>query len=125
MKTRGNSFNGDSRKLILVSSKSILIPNKMQHKKTDLTLCIPRVEMTIKKQQIFEAFSALKIGFIDRITEIPLRNDDTGKRILIKFRTWVETPTSIKIMARLDAGKDIKLVYSNPWYWVVTKWNDT
>jgi hypothetical protein len=94
----------------------------MQHKKTELTLCIPRVETNVKKQQIFMAFSALKIGFIDRITEIPLRNDDTGKRILIKFRTWVETPTSQRIMARLEAGKDIKLVHSNPWYWVVNKW---
>jgi hypothetical protein len=94
----------------------------MQHKKTELTLCIPRVEINVKKQQIFVAFSALKIGFIDRITEIPLRNDDTGKRILIKFRTWVETPLSQKIMARLDEGNDIKLVHSNPWYWVVNKW---
>jgi len=97
----------------------------MQHQKTDLTLCIPRVETNVKKQQIFEAFSAMRVGFIDHITEIPLRNDETGKRILIKFRTWVDTPLSQRIMERLNAGKDIKLVYSNPWYWVVNKWIET
>lgn len=95
---------------------------RITHIKTDLTLCIPRVDANIKKQQIFEAFSALRIGFIDRIIEIPLKSDNTGKRVLIKFRTWVETPVSRNIMERLDAGKDIKLVYSNPWYWVVNKW---
>ena len=95
---------------------------RITHTKTDLTLCIPRVDATIKKQQIFEAFSALRIGFIDRIIEIPLKSDNTGKRVLVKFRTWVETPVSKNILERLDAGKDIKLVYSNPWYWVVNKW---
>ena len=95
---------------------------KLVHQKTDLTLCIPRVNAEIKKQEIFDAFSALRVGFIDRIMEMPLRNDETGKRVLIKFRTWVDTPTSVRIMERLDAGKDIKLVYDKPWYWVVYKW---
>jgi hypothetical protein len=75
----------------------------------------------VKKQKIFEVFGALKVGFIDKITEIPLRNDDTGKRVVIKFRTWVDTPLSKRIMTRLDSGNDIKIVYDNPWFWVVNK----
>lgn len=97
--------------------------NKMVHQQTDLTLCIPRVGIDIKKQQIFEAFGALKVGFIDKITEMPLRNDESGKRVVIKFRTWVKTPLSTRILERLDAGKDIKIVYANPWYWIVNKWS--
>ena len=84
-------------------------------------LCIPRVNKDVKKQKIFEVFGALKVGFIDKITEIPLRNDDTGKRVVIKFRTWVDTPLSQRIMTRLDSGNDIKIVYDNPWFWVVNK----
>jgi len=64
----------------------------------------------------------LRIGFIDKISEIPLKNDETGKRIVIKFRSWVETPLSNKIKDRLDSNKDIKIVYDNPWYWVATKY---
>lgn len=93
----------------------------MIHKQTELMLCIPRVNKDVKKQKIFEVFGALKVGFIDKITEIPLRNDDTGKRVVIKFRTWVDTPLSQRIMMRLDSGNDIKIVYDNPWFWVVNK----
>lgn len=93
----------------------------MIHKPTELMLCIPRVNKDVKKQKIFEVFGALKVGFIDKITEIPLRNDDTGKRVVIKFRTWVDTPLSQRIMTRLDSGNDIKIVYDNPWFWVVNK----
>ena len=84
-------------------------------------LCIPRVNKDVKKQKIFEVFGALKVGFIDKITEIPLRNDNTGKRVVIKFRTWVDTPLSQRIMTRLESGNDIKIVYDNPWFWVVNK----
>ena len=95
---------------------------KPVHNKTDMILCIPRVNSDVPRQKIFEVFSSLRIGFIDKISEIPLRNDETGKRIVIKFRSWVETPLSNKIKDRLDSDKDIKIVYDNPWYWVATKY---
>ena len=92
------------------------------HNKTDMIMCIPRVNSNVPRQKIFEVFSSLRIGVIDKISEIPLRNDETGKRIVIKFRSWVETPLSNKIKDRLDSNKDIKIVYDNPWYWVATKY---
>lgn len=92
------------------------------HKPTDLTLCIPRVDNSIPRSQIFSTFCNLKIGFIDKIFEIPLKNDENGKRIIIKFRTWVSNPISDAIMERLNANKDIKIMYNNPWYWVVNKY---
>jgi hypothetical protein len=95
---------------------------KTIHNKTDVIICIPRVNSNVPRQKIFEVFSSLRIGFIDKISEIPLKNDETGKRIIIKFRSWVDTPLSNRIKDRLDADKDIKIVYENPWYWVATKY---
>ena len=95
---------------------------KLIHNKTDMIICIPRVNSDVSRQKIFEIFSSLRIGFIDKISEIPLKNDETGKRIVIKFRSWVDTPLSQKIKDRLDSNKDIKIVYNNPWYWVATKY---
>ena len=93
----------------------------MQHNKTNITICIPRVDNTIPKQQIFEKICALRIGFIEKIIEIPLKNDETGKRIIIKFKTWVEIEISNQILCRFNENKDIKIVYNDPWYWVAYK----
>ena len=43
----------------------------MQHNKTNLTICIPKVDSTIAKQEIFEKIRDLHIGFIEKIIEIP------------------------------------------------------
>ena len=90
----------------------------MQHNKTDITICIPKVDTNITKQEIFDKIRALRVGFIEKIIEIPLKNDETSKRVIIKFKTWVENDLSNKILARFEENKDIKIVYNDPWYWV-------
>jgi hypothetical protein len=89
---------------------------KMQ--KTNNAICIPRVDNRIPKQKIFETICSLRIGFIERIIETPLKHDDTGKRVVIKFKTWVENETSKRIVQRFQENKDIKIVYNFPWYWI-------
>ena len=61
----------------------------MAHASTNLTLCIPRVDAETDKQQVFNVFKSLRIGYIGHINEIPLKHDTTAKRIVIKFKTWV------------------------------------
>jgi hypothetical protein len=95
---------------------------KTIHIETDIVLCIPRMESSIPRSKIFETFSKHKIGFIDRIYEIPLKNEELCKKVVIKFRTWVKNPTSDFILERLNSNRDFKIVYSDPWYWVVTKY---
>jgi len=90
----------------------------MHHNKTDITICIPRVDCTIAKQEIFEKIRALRVGFIEKIIEIPNKNDETNKRVIIKFKTWVENDLSKRILCRFEEKKDIKIVYNDPWYWV-------
>lgn len=92
--------------------------NPMQHNKTDITICIPKVDTNITKQEIFDKIRALRVGFIEKIIEIPLKNDDTSKRVIVKFKTWVENELSNKILTRFAENKDIKIVYNEPWYWV-------
>jgi hypothetical protein len=92
------------------------------HSPTDLTIYIPRVSVLIPRQKIFERFSGLRIGFIDKITEHPHKTDGSVKRVLIKFKTWVENPNSTIIMNRFNENKDIKIVFDDPWYWTAYKW---
>jgi len=90
----------------------------MQHNKTDITICIPKVDTSISKQEIFDKIRALRVGFIEKIIEIPLKNDETSKRVIVKFKTWVENELSSRILCRFAENKDIKIVYNDPWYWV-------
>ena len=90
----------------------------MQHNKTDITICIPKVDTNITKQEIFDKIRALRVGFIEKIIEIPLKNDEMSKRVIVKFKTWVESDLSNKILCRFEENKDIKIVYNDPWYWV-------
>lgn len=83
------------------------------------TLCIPRIESTIKKDYIFNIFQKLKIGYIERITEIPLRNDTKHKRIIIIIHLNINNPTSLNIHKRIENNENIKIVYDMPWYWKV------
>lgn len=95
----------------------------MTHTATNLVLCIPRVDIQIDKQEIFNVFKSLRIGYIGHISEIPLKNDTSGKRIVVKFKSWVENELSKRILERLDAGQNIKIVFKEPGYWIVSKWN--
>lgn len=94
----------------------------VKHKPTDLIMFISRVDASIPRSKIFETFSNMKIGFIDRIIEKPFNDDSQGKFVIVKFRTWVDTPLSQKILTRFNDGKDIKIVYDDPWYWIATKY---
>ena len=90
----------------------------MNKDKTIDSICIPRIDTTVTKEYIFGVLCKLKIGYIEKINEIPLRNDNKHKRIIIKMR-WNESDNSINIQKRLSDGETIKLVYDMPWYWKV------
>lgn len=84
-----------------------------------LSICIPRIETTIQKDFIISTINKLRIGMIEKITEIPLRNDINHKRIIMKIR-WNNTENSLIIQNRLQNNQTIKLVYDNtPWYWKI------
>ena len=54
-------------------------------KNKQLCLCIPRISINTTKQFIRTRIENLELGNIDRIIEIPLKNDSSYKRVLIKL----------------------------------------
>jgi len=85
-----------------------------------LELCIPRMSSTITRKQIFETFVKLNIGYIDRITENPLRSDSKYKRVIIRVR-WDNTqPLATEIQEQLqDKTNHMNVVYDMPWFWQI------
>jgi hypothetical protein len=79
------------------------------------TICIPKVESTLSKDYIYKKLCLLNIGHINRIIEVPLRNNPNYKRLIIKLH-W-HNDSDIKNY--LEKNGNIKLVYDMPWYWKV------
>jgi hypothetical protein len=82
------------------------------------SICIPRIETTIQKDYIYKTLCNLQVGIIEKISEIPLKNDATHKRIIIKI-LWNKTQTSVNIQNTLRKLGSVNLVHDNPWYWKI------
>jgi hypothetical protein len=82
------------------------------------SICIPRIDSSIPKDYIYRVINNLQVGNIEKITEIPLRNDPTHKRIIIKIN-WNRNTKSLNIQKILSNTGSIKLVYDMPWYWKI------
>ena len=82
-------------------------------------LCIPRIDVRTPNKYIFQSLCKLNWGKISILNEIPLRNDPTQKRILIKVKWNSDTETTMK--TKLDNGDIIKLVHdiNSPWFWKI------
>jgi len=93
--------------------------NKTMKKGNQMSICIPRVESTITKEYITNIIQKTRLFTIDLINEIPLRNDPTHKRILMKIRWNRRSDDAINAENRLVEEGNIKLVYDMPWYWKI------
>mgnify|MGYP000557006012 CR=1 FL=1 len=95
----------------------------MSDKKQYVSLCIPRISSTISKEFVYNTLKGIKMGYIQKLTEIPLKNDPTQKRIMIKI-CYNEKEDPHQIRKQLDEFGSIKLVYDMPWYWKIVVANN-
>jgi hypothetical protein len=66
-------------------------------------------------------FDKLGIFTIDRI-DVVLRKNEKGesyKRFFVHIKDWAHTDDAQKAKERLIAGKELKIVYDDPWFWKV------
>jgi uncharacterized membrane protein YhiD involved in acid resistance len=84
-----------------------------------ISICIPRIDIEQTKEYIMEKFQQLDIGQILSIKEIPLRNDNKHKRIIILILLYQDKQQSVELYNRLKNNETIKLVYEMPWYWKI------
>jgi len=87
-----------------------------------MNLCIPRIDSTMSTDYIYKKLCNLNVGKIDKLTEIPLKNDSTHKRILFRV-IWKNNEMSSKMQENLQRYNSVKLVYDMPWYWKIVTTN--
>jgi hypothetical protein len=71
---------------------------------------------------IRKVFEELKFGKIHRIDIIERKNDkgEAFKRAFIHFEKWYNNDDVQTIRKKLISGKEIKIVYNNPWFWKIS-----
>ena len=86
------------------------------------SLCIPRVFSNINKNQIYKVINELELGEIDRI-DIVNKNPEKGEKynlVFIHIKKWFTNENALIAQERLTNGKEIKIIYDDPWFWKVS-----
>lgn len=86
------------------------------------SLCIPRVFSNITEARIRKVINDLNMGDIERIDMVSKQTEKGEKfnRVFIHFRKWANDGNAAIARERLVNGKEIKIVYDEPWFWKVS-----
>jgi hypothetical protein len=71
-------------------------------------------------------FNELGMGEIQRI-DIISKNTEKGEkfnRVFIHFKRWFSNPNADMARERLLNGKEIKIMYDEPWFWKVSAYRE-
>ena len=109
-------MNAQQQSLIDLS----IVPNNVP------SLCIPRVYANISEKRIREIFSELFLGEIARVDMVHKTSDKGEKynRVFIHFVTWYSSENADYARKRLLGGNEIKVVYSDPWFWKISAYRE-
>jgi hypothetical protein len=76
----------------------------------------------ITQERVVKTFNQLGLGAIDHIDMI-VREGPNGQkfqRVFVHFRAWASTEEAQNVRQRMLEGKEIKIIYDDPWFWKVS-----
>jgi hypothetical protein len=89
-------------------------------------LCIPGVFANIKEERIRRIFGDLNLGEVDRVDiVVPKRpvgaeeKENKFNRVFVHL-IWNDTPSAVACRKKLTEGKEVKIIYDEPWFWRVS-----
>jgi len=90
------------------------------------SLCIPRVFSNVTESRIRDAFNHLELGELLRIDVVSKTTDKGEKfnRVFVHFKQWYSNENADMARQRLLNGKEIKIVYDDPWFWKVSAYRE-
>ena len=65
---------------------------------------------------------SLHLGVIQRIDMIQKKTEkgETFSRVFIHFSKWNDSEEALQAKERILSGKDIKVIYDEPWFWKIS-----
>jgi hypothetical protein len=104
-------------------------PNMDSMEKIDLTkvsdsypsLCIPRVFRQVTEEKVKSVIDELNFGLIHKVEIIDKQNmkEEKYKCVFIHFKKWNVNETINNIREKILLGKEIKVMYDEPWFWKI------
>ena len=90
------------------------------------SMCIPRVFPNIDEKRVRRIFDELNMGQIERV-DIVSKTTEKGEkfnRVFVHFRRWFSNANADTARERLLNGKEIKIIYDEPWFWKVSAYRE-
>jgi hypothetical protein len=82
------------------------------------------VNTCVTKDQVFEIINKYSFGSIQKIDvikkKVSHKNNDYSNMVFIYFNGWYDNALAKSVKERLMSGKDIKIIYDDPWYWKIS-----
>lgn len=90
------------------------------------SLCIPRVFSNWTEGRIRRVFDDLSMGEIQRIDVVSKTTEKGEKfnRVFVHFKRWFSNENADMTRERVLNGKEIKIVYDDPWFWKVSAYRE-
>jgi hypothetical protein len=86
---------------------------------SDIIICIPRIEASISNDYVSRVFTKLRIGAVQKVTDVPLRSDNEYKRMFLKIKWDLSQENGAIIYNLLKSGNTANIVYEMPWFWKI------
>jgi hypothetical protein len=83
-----------------------------------LTICIPRVGVSVTGEFIRGVFEKCNIGYIDKVDVI---KGEKSSKAFVHFRAWFRSARAREVKENLLRGEFIYVVYDSPWFWRAAK----
>ena len=91
------------------------------------SICIPRVFSNVDEKRIRRVLDELKLGDIKCVDIISSKSIEKGpkfSRVVVHFTKWNANENANAARERLINGKDIKIIYDDPWFWKVSAYRE-
>lgn len=89
----------------------------------NMSIYIPRVFANIGEKKISDVFESNNIGKVNRVDLVTKIGKDNRiyHSAYVHFEEWYTNIASRNIQEKLNADKEVKIVYDDPWYWTAYK----
>ena len=87
----------------------------------NISLYIPHVFANFSKKMVAETFENLRIGNVKRVDFVYKRGSNGDfNAVYIHFNYWYDNVAACNFQERvLDPNREARIVYDEPWYWIV------
>jgi len=95
----------------------------VEPKPNEPSICIPRAFKSTTRKDIYDVVERLDLGAVERIDMVAKVNarGECYNKVFIHFKMWnKKSEVAQNTRAQLLRGEEVKIVYSEPWFWKCT-----